>query len=240
MIEELQISQQSAALLVFTALFLYWLIRYASGLRKESIEKREGIESDMHDLEEVAKKLESDIDDMYKKLDGKVDQIHLELKLEELEKKRAKLIQDAIEISKKAQASIELMAIFTLLLLPIAIGFIYAYDTISDSNKYKADVALDRMKSTAEKLYVEGPGASSLVYVDLPGSIDYNSSYVGNPSSGEGRYLSLNVSGSESFRLLDSCVGGDWPNTSGGKVKSGFVVFNMTVNSSGCVVILSR
>jgi len=239
-IEELGLSSQSLVLVLATALFLFWLIRYAGDLKREVRENRAKLEEDMRELEEVAKKLESNLDDMYGRLDAKADQTQLDLKLEELERKRAQMIQSAVQLKKKAQASIELIAIFTLLLLPIIAGFIYAYSTVSDSNKFKADVALDRLGSTAERLYVEGPGASAQVFVDLPGSIDHATSYIGSPSGGEGPYLSLNVSGSETFRLLASNISGNWQNTTGGKVKPGFNAFNMTVNSSGCVVIVSR
>ncbi|MFH1448461.1 MAG: hypothetical protein ABIG39_06365 [Candidatus Micrarchaeota archaeon] len=240
MIEELEIAPQSLILLVVTGLFLFWLVRYAGGLRREAESKRLVVEEDMADLEDVSRKLEENIDDLYKRLDSKVDQVHLELKLEELERKRAELIRSAIEARKKAQASIELMAIFTLLLVPIAIGFMYSYTAISDSMNYKAAVVLDRIGAVAEKLYVEGPGASALVYVDVPSGVDHASSYIGTPSSGEGRYLSINQSGSESFRILDATVSGEWPNTTGGKVRPGFSVFNLTVNSSGTVRIQLR
>ncbi len=258
-LEELGISPQSAVLMLGTLLFVYWIIRYAESLKKEVQSNRAQLEEDMRELEDVAKKLEDDLDKLYGKLDVKADQTQLDLKLEELERKRAQMMQSAIQldkppkdsstvdlrskfqsIKKKAQASIEFIAIFTLLLLPIIAGFIYAYSAVSDSAKFKADVALDRLASTAERLYVEGPGASALVFVDLPGSIDSYSSYIGSKAGGEGHYLILNVSGSEAFRLLDANVSGNWQNTTGGKVKPGFNAFNMTVNSSGCVLIKPR
>ena len=238
MIEDLGIG--SAVLIAITFLFLFWLIRYAQGMKRGVEENRTNLEEDMRELEDAAKKLEADLENVYSKLDSKVDQTQLELKLEEIEKKRAEIIQGAIELKKKAQASVEIIAIFTLLLLPIVAGFIYAYSAMSDSMKFKADVALDRIASSAERLYVEGPGASAIIYVDLPAGIDYNSSYIGAKGGGEGRYLSLNVSGSESFRLLDANTSGRWQNTTGSKVSSGFNVINMTVNPSGCVIILPR
>lgn len=242
--ETLGISAQSAILLVATSMFLYWLVRYAGGMRREVRDNRAKLEEDMRDLEEVARKLETDLDGIYKRIDSKVDQTQLELKLEELERKRAELIQSAIEAKretkKKAQVSVEFLAIFTLLLLPIVAGFIYAYSSISDSSKFKADVALDRIGAVAEQLYVEGPGASAMVFVDFPSGIDYSSSYIGTKPSGEGHYLSLNVSGSETFRFLDACVSGTWPNTMGGKVRPGFTALNLTVSSSGCVAIVQR
>ncbi len=237
---EEMMGSQSIVLILGTILFIFWLVRYAAGLGREARENRAKLEEDMRELEEVAKNLEGDLDKIYGKLDTKADQTQLDLKLEELERKRAQMIQSAIRLKKKAQASIELIALFTLLLLPIVAGFIYAYSTVSDSMKFKADVALDRMATTAERLYVEGPGASALVFVDLPGSIDHASSYIGGNMGGEGRYLSLNVSGAEAFRLLDATVAGNWQNTVGGDVKSGFNAFNMTVNASGCVVIVPR
>ncbi len=238
--EDYGLSAQSGVLLLMTIVFLYWLMRYAGGLKRDAASNRKNLEEDMHELEDVAKKLEKNLEEIYVKLDGKVDQSQLESKLEELERKRAELIQGAMGFKKKAQASIELIAIFTLLLLPIIAGFIYAYTAISDSVKYKADVALDRMGATAERLYVEGPGATSVLYVDLPGGIDFYSSYIGAKSGGEGRYLSLNVSGSESFRLLGATVDGNWQNTTGNTVRPGFNAFNLTVNSSGCVLIIPR
>ena len=257
-LEEIGMNSQSAALALGTLLFIYFIIRYAESLKREVRNNRAQLEEDMRELEEVAKKLEEDLDRLYGKLDVKADQTQLDLKLEELERKRAQMIQSAIQMDKppkdsslelrskfqsskkKAQASIELIAIFTLLLLPIIAGFIYAYSAVSDSTKFKADVALDRMASTAERLYVEGPGASALVFVDLPGGMDSGSSYIGTKAGGEGRYLTLNVSGSEAFRLIDANVSGNWQNTTGGKVKPGFNAFNMSVNSSGCVLITPR
>lgn len=247
--EELGLSAQSLVLLIMTFVFLYWLMRYAERMKQDAQERRMKLEEDMRELEDVAKKLENDLDSIFKKLDSKVDQTQLELKLDELDRKRAELIQSAVELKKKegiaepkkrAQASIELIAIFTLLLIPIIAGFIYAYSAVSDSVKYKADVSLDRISSAAERLYVEGPGATSVVFVDLPAGIDYPSSYIGSKTGGEGKYLSLNVSGSEAFRLTDATIAGNWQNTTGNRVKPGFNAFNLTVNSSGCVVILPR
>jgi hypothetical protein len=231
--EELGLSPQTSVLMVVTLVFLFWLIRYADGLKREVYGNRRSLEGDMQELEDVAKKLENDLDELFKRLDAKVDQSQLELKLDELERKR-------VELKNKAQASIELIAIFTLLLLPIVAGFIYAYSSISDSMSYKADVALDRLSATAERLYVEGPGATASVVVDLPSGIDHASSYIGSPSGGEGRYLSLNVSGSEAFRILNANVSGNWQNTSSGNVRAGQNVFNLTVSSSGCVGIVPR
>jgi hypothetical protein len=238
--EELGLSPQTSVLMVVTLVFLFWLIRYADGLKREVYGNRRSLEGDMQELEDVAKKLENDLDELFKRLDAKVDQSQLELKLDELERKRAELIKKAVELKNKAQASIELIAIFTLLLLPIVAGFIYAYSSISDSMSYKADVALDRLSATAERLYVEGPGATASVVVDLPSGIDHASSYIGSPSGGEGRYLSLNVSGSEAFRILNANVSGNWQNTSSGNVRAGQNVFNLTVSSSGCVGIVPR
>ncbi|MFH0817773.1 MAG: hypothetical protein V1909_04015 [Candidatus Micrarchaeota archaeon] len=239
-LEEFGLNSQSGAILLLTLLFLYWLIRYANSLSKEVQKNRSQLEEDMRELEDVAKKLEDDIERLYGRLDLKADQTQLDLKLEELERKRAQMIQSVMQLKKKAQASVELIAIFTLLLLPILAGFIYAYSAVSDSSKLKADVALDRLTASAERLYVEGPGASALVFVDLPGGIDFASSYIGTNTGGEGRYLSLNVSNSETFRILDAAVFGNWQNTTGGKVKPGFNAFNVTVNSSGCVIIRPR
>ncbi len=238
--DQLGLSAQSAVLLISTFVFLYWLVRYAEGLKRDAQENRSKLEEDMRELEEVSKKLEKNLDDLYLKLDSKVDQTQLELKLEDLDRKRAQLIQSAMELKRKAQASIELIAIFTLLLLPITAGFMYAYSAMSESVRYTGDVSLDRMASAAEKLYVEGPGAAETVYVDLPSGIDARSSYIGSRTGGEGRYLSLNVSGSEAFRLLDACVGGSWGSTPNGKVVPGFGAYNMTVNSSGCVLVNQR
>ena len=144
-------NSQSAALALGTLLFIYFIIRYAESLKREVRNNRAQLEEDMRELEEVAKKLEEDLDRLYGKLDVKADQTQLDLKLEELERKRAQMIQSAIQLDKtpkdsslelrskfqsskkKAQASIELIAIFTLLLLPIIAGFIYAYRRFAPS-----------------------------------------------------------------------------------------------------------
>ncbi len=259
--EELGLSGLSLVLLAGVVIFIFWLSRYAESLRRDAQENRTQLEEDMRELEEAAKTLEEDVESLYQRLDSKVDQVQLELRLDEIERKRAQLIQKAVEMKqkmqeakpaaprtplelrKKAQVSVELIAIFTLLLIPIVAGFIYAYSAMSDSMKYKADVALDRIAVVSEKLYVEGPGASAIVYIDLPSGIDSNSSYIGNSSGGEGRYLKLNISGSESFRILDANVSGNWRNATGGsvgKVSPGFTVMNLTVSSSGCVIIVPR
>jgi hypothetical protein len=239
-LEELGISVQSIILLAFTILLLFWLIRYAERVRRDVQDNRAVLEEDMKELESAAKKIEADIDKIYSQIETKVDQTQLELKLEEIEKKRAQLIQGALSQKKKAQASVEIMALFTLLLIATVAGFVYAYSSVSDSLKFTTDIAMDRLASTAERLYVEGPGATASVSVNLPSSADALSSYIGGPTGGEGHYVLLNISGGQTFRLLDATVAGSWPVTTQGKVRPGIAQFNLTVNSSGCVLITPR
>ena len=142
--------------------------------------------------------------------------------------------------TRNGQVSIEFIAIFALMLVPLLMAFFYAYSIISGSGAYRIDFSLDRLEVAAERLYAQGPGASAVVYIDLPSGLVSNGSYVGNSTNGVGGYLTLNVSGAEAFRLLDAQVSGAWPGMAGGWVKSGMTLMNLSVNASGVVNINPR
>lgn len=231
---------------VFTLAFVGWTVRYAISLRRELLERTGRMEGKVKEISDATQQIETDIEEAFSDLDNKLDVLQLERKIEELETKREETLrlirgddeEEAEEKkgSQKGQVSIEYISIFALLLVPLLIAVLYAYSGISGSSGYEADVSLERLADSAEKLYAQGPGASSEVDIYLPGSIDANTSFIGNGTGGSGNYLSLNISGANSFRIVRATVNGSWP-VVGGKVESGFSVMNLTVNGSGVVLI---
>ncbi|MEM3399378.1 MAG: hypothetical protein QXP42_00950 [Candidatus Micrarchaeia archaeon] len=138
----------------------------------------------------------------------------------------------------RAQVSFEYISLFTLLLIPLAVAFLYSYAAVFQATSaYKIETSLDKLAQNAEELYVQGPGAKSIVTIDLPSGINAHGSFIGNSSGGPGRYIMLNFSGSNAVRITRATVQGYWPNTTGGYVRPGILQMNLTVDNNNIVIM---
>jgi len=138
----------------------------------------------------------------------------------------------------KGQVSMEMLAVFSLLLVPIVISFLYSYSIVSDAiRSYHLQTSMDRLAQASEELYSQGKGARARLFLSLPSGLYSMNSYIGDRNGGQGHHIVLNISGDESFRVVDAEVYGTWPATPNGKIAGGIAAFDLAVNDSNVVII---
>jgi hypothetical protein len=134
---------------------------------------------------------------------------------------------------RRAQASIEFITLYGLLLVPILIAFFYAYSSLSASTTGLAGTSsASELARVLDDLGTQGSGATAVTTVTIPANYNANSSYFGTPFSCAGPYVSMSVGGSAYVRRTGARVIGDWPATAGVRA------FNFTVQPSGVVVVV--
>ncbi|MCD6522574.1 MAG: hypothetical protein J7K68_02410 [Candidatus Diapherotrites archaeon] len=116
---------------------------------------------------------------------------------------------------------IMILAFILLLILPVAY---IVYSQFSESSRVmQAQVAVDRLKRTADMVYYQAPGAKQFVTVSLPGGVDWTNSYIGKPGTANGTVLSKEISlkvytragATEVWRSTKGEVKGYWPGAPG-------------------------
>jgi len=114
-----------------------------------------------------------------------------------------------------------ILAFILLLILPVAY---IVYSQFSESSRVmQAQVAVDRLKRTADMVYYQAPGAKQFVTVSLPGGVDWTNSYIGKPGTANGTVLSKEISlkvytragATEVWRSTKGEVKGYWPGAPG-------------------------
>jgi len=89
-------------LLVLSAIFLLWLIRYVYDLKKEFEEKNKSVDKKIEELENIALDLEEDLETLYNFLDKKADVDYVENRMDNmLQESEGKTLVELMESSSK-------------------------------------------------------------------------------------------------------------------------------------------
>jgi len=116
-------------------------------------------------------------------------------------------------LKSKAQSSIETLIILATGLFILSALTVIVYDQLN-SNYYQQQQqigsnAINTLAKEINDAYFLGPGTVKNVIITMPSMVDYNKSYI------LGKYLVLNVAGSDLFASTKVNARGIWPNTSG-------------------------
>ncbi|MFH0926956.1 MAG: hypothetical protein V1822_00050 [Candidatus Micrarchaeota archaeon] len=130
---------------------------------------------------------------------------------------------------QKGQISIEFMAVLAsmllILILLIAIfSGIYSQQSLY-TQQLQASLALSNLATAAKMAWIQGDGAYSYQAIDIPPSVQLESSSIGNYS------MNLYVAKvGDSFEFTDFNVSGWWPNTTGTAI--------MAVRNNGSLILI--
>ncbi|MFA5126133.1 MAG: LamG domain-containing protein [archaeon] len=113
----------------------------------------------------------------------------------------------------RAQSSVETLIILATGLFILSALTVMVYEQLN-SNYYQQQQkigsnAINTLAKEINDAYFLGPGTVKNVIITMPSMVDYDKSYI------EGKYLILNVAGSDLFASTKVNVRGIWPNTSG-------------------------
>jgi len=126
---------------------------------------------------------------------------------------------------QNGQASVELLAVFGIALLSILFFAVFASDSLAD-NQHQADVRQARMSAqklaeAADYVYAQGPGATTTVTIDLPGSVDFDpeKTFIGKPPSAPSNAaptaININIFGGDVTSYSRAPLAGAFPPLAG-------------------------
>lgn len=122
---------------------------------------------------------------------------------------------------KKGQSSVELLVVLGVILI-IILGFtILAQEGLIQAQSQRdmgvAEITVNEVADAAETVCRQGMGAKKKIFIEIPGSVNLNESYIGKPSGSmiESKTINLNLRGTDIFRTLSCEVRGNWMDRTG-------------------------
>jgi hypothetical protein len=137
----------------------------------------------------------------------------------------------------RAQVSVEYLSIYVLLFIPVIVSGLVAYGNLISSMQTASYQSSARaLQAAADKVFAEGSGSSTQVFVSLPKNINWSRSFIGTPYACPAPFFSLTTLDKDSpttFQVAARVIG-NWSQF------SGQTSYDLRVLDSGVVAVMGH